>query len=149
VHGEAEEATRLLLGRMAALPPAAAAPGALLLARTESIALLLLKAGYAPGQTVGALRETPLQRACRAGAVGVAKVLLEAGAEADAADACRRTALFYAVRAGNLELIQLLLARKVAWSELLEAALKELVAQKPSVGADARAALKRAGLITA
>ncbi len=149
VHGEAEEAVRLLLERLAELSPPAVAPRALLLARSEPVAAMLLRAGYGAGEAVGPLRETALQQASRRGAAGVARALLEAGAEPDAADACGRTALFYAVRAGNLELLQLLLARKVAWSELLEATLKELVAQKPSVGADARAALKRAGLITA
>ncbi len=148
VHGDLAGAVRLLLDKWCGdNEPHLVAAQALHLAQSEEVAVLLLKCGFSPSLALSPLRDTPLLRACKRGAGGVARVLLEHGAEADAADECGRTALFYAVRAGNLELLVLLLARKLQWSPMLEGALKELVAQKPSVGADATAALRRAGLL--
>ncbi|KAL2162977.1 hypothetical protein VTH06DRAFT_6813 [Thermothelomyces fergusii] len=57
-------------------------------------------------------RTTPLLLAAKSGRIDIVQLLLESGARVSVKDALGHSALFYASRAGNAELVALLLGRK-------------------------------------
>ncbi|KAK4141212.1 uncharacterized protein C8A04DRAFT_31186 [Dichotomopilus funicola] len=59
-------------------------------------------------------RTTPLLLAAKSGTVAVVKMLIEAGAKVSTKDKLGHSALFYASRAGNTELVELLLESRPA-----------------------------------
>lgn len=85
------------------------------------------------------------------GPAAAARLLLDAApSAATTPDACGRTALFFAVRAGNLELLHVLLAAtgvRFQHEHALDKTLAELCALRPSVGADVAAALRKGSLL--
>ncbi len=125
---------------------------ALHLAHSEDMVALLLANGFSAAATLPPLFQTPLLALSRrvAAKAGAAKLLMEAApAAVTATDACGRSALFFVVRAGNVELLALLMqqAKSWTWSPTMDKTLAELNALKPSIGAEVTVLLRKASLI--
>ncbi|KAL2195244.1 hypothetical protein P885DRAFT_70818 [Corynascus similis CBS 632.67] len=72
----------------------------------------LLRHGADISYTTPTSRTTPLLVAAKSGRIDIVRLLLSSGARVSAKDALGHSALFYAARAGNAELVELLLESK-------------------------------------
>jgi hypothetical protein len=146
VHGDHVEAAKAILA-----VSTESCENVLHLVRSEEMAALLLAAGFRPSSANRLGQTSLVSVAQRGGSLAVLRLLLEKTEESDVMlpDACGRTALFFAVRAGRVDLVQALLQKsgKWQWTPTLEKTLAELMALKPSLAADVSAALRKAALI--
>ncbi|KAJ1484959.1 ankyrin repeat-containing domain protein [Baffinella frigidus] len=151
-HLEAlDEAVALTLVDAGAHLEALDEAGAYLDARDEVVALALVEAG-AHLEALGELGQTPLHKAAFFGNAGVARVLVDAGADTEASDVYENeTPLHYASYFGHVAVVKVLIAagaeleaaRKHGWTALHFAAINghpEVARALLVAGANAQAA---------